>query len=369
MADGMLSRIRNGIAEYIETEDRSYSDEAIARMAIGLRSSEIIVSAAWSASRMAALTMLRGNIELEGLTAEYWRPALSNDFLFQACFDVFLNGNSVYYLGNGGTGSLRRVSRYEVRGKEPPFYYLVTLPAPDGEQEKDATAAEILHLRIGTNANSPWNGRGIFADSILAGIDLGFKIGSRFPTQRFMPFPVDKQSNVNINDQEKQTASRGKAEIQSIARQSGVYNIPNSSNRKAEKIEVTEMNFSPNQNAVALREMLVAEVWDSIGYPRALRAEQAPGQAARQEYGRWVDTVLQPICDILSEQLAGALECDVTWDLSPARVPLVTDQAVAFHQFVRDGKLTPESAADLVGFNPDLLDFIEQTEEPAQEAL
>ena len=351
MAEGMFGRFRNGLAGFVETEDRAYSDEVIGNLALRYRTSELIVSAVWSASRMAALTMTRGDVMLDGMTAAYWQPAITRDFLFQACFDMFVAGNAVYYLGNGGTGSLRRIDEYEVKGDKPPYAYLINMATPNGNQQMTVTAAEILHLKIGSNANTPWQGRSVFADSILQGIDLGFKIGSRLPTQRFMPFPVDKMAGVNIQDQEKTTRSRGKAEVSAISATSGVYQFPNTTNRGAQKIDVTDVRFSPDGNAVSLREQLVSEIWESVGYPPALRSDAAPGQAARQEFGRWVDTYLQPVCDMLADQLAASLECDVDWDLSPARVPLVTDQATALRTLIRDGKISVEQAGRIVGLN------------------
>ena len=342
------------MAGFIETEDRASSEEIVALAAMRLRSSEMVVAAQYSAARLAALTMTRGTVALDGMLAEYWEPALTRDFLFQACFDVLTQGNAVYYLvsvGNAESGSLRRVSEYEIKGADRPYVYRICVPTPDSDLELTVPGNQILHMRLGTNSMTPWDGRGVFSDTILPGIDMGFKMESRFPTQRFMPFPVDKMANVNINDQEKATRARGKAENETISRTSGVYNLPNTTNRGAQKIEISSARFAPDGNAVTLRGDLVGEVWESIGYPPALRAEAVPGQAARQLFSQWVDTFLQPVCNMLSDQLAAALECKVDWDLGPAKVPLVGDQATAFRMLTRDGKVSAEEAARAVGLS------------------
>ena len=130
-----------------------------------------------------------------------------------------------------------------------------------------------------------------------------------------------------------------------------MYEVPNTTNRGAAPQAVTETRFAPDGNAVALREMLVSEAWESIGYPPALRADGVPGQAARQLHGQWVDGYLQPIADLLADQMTLALASDVTWDLTDARVPLITDQATAWRQLTRDGHVSPEQAGRIVGLD------------------
>ncbi|MDE0011581.1 MAG: hypothetical protein OXU36_10555 [Candidatus Poribacteria bacterium] len=361
----MLERLRDGIASWFETQERaeqvqSGSDQ-MARAAMGMSTSEMVVSAQLSATRMAALTMTRGNIELDGVTAEHWGMALNRDFLFQAISNVLRKGNSVYYLeSEGEMGYIRQVSTYEVRGEKPPYNYHINIPSPENDIEKTVMAAEIMHLRIGINESSPWEGRGVFSDMILPGLDMGLKMESRFPIQRFMPFPVDKMANVNINDQEKGTRTRAKQEVRTIANSSGIYQMPNTSNRGTQKIEITSERFNPSASTVQLREDLISEVWESIGYPPALRGETVPGQAARQLFSQWVDTFLQPIADILADQMTLALESEVKWDLSPARVPTITDQASAWRSLTREGKISPQEAGRIVGL--DIMGITDPTE-------
>ena len=63
------------------------------------------------------------------------------------------------------------------------------------------------------------------------------------------------------------------------------------------------------------------------GFPQRFEARPWPGQAYKTALSEWIDGHLQPMMDSVGEQLSAALESDIRFDLSPAKVPQVQDQA------------------------------------------
>ena len=100
-----------------------------------------------------------------------------------------------------------------------------------------------------------------------------------------------------------------------------------------------------------LRRDLIREYLAAVGYPPALLSGETPGQTVRQEFTRWIVGVLQPMADIPAGQIGVALEVTCTWDMTQARIPLVTDQAVAFKNLTGEHGLDAQEALRIAGLS------------------
>lgn len=330
-----------------DVEDRSYTDQVTDFQYRTVTTGREIASAIMSATNLASLTMSRGAVKLEGTLSDYWQPALTRDFLATAIRDVLMTGNAVYGIEQGeGAGILERASSFEVRGKKRPYKYRVEINHPDGTRGKTLPDDGVLHLMTGQTQDKPWTGQSPFDHLlILPNVEKGLLEYSRFPYVRMLPFQSGSNSEQSAQDVDRMSAGYQTT----FHSKSGVYGLQNQGPRgRAEPLPHTDYIFAPDQNAVTLRKNLVDEAFEAIGVPVLLRSEQAPGQSVRQEHGRWVDSYLQPLADIFADQLSVALESKVTWDLSPARVPLATDQSVTVKNLVESG-VAVDKALEIAG--------------------
>ena len=347
---GFLERFR-GVLTAKDTEDRAYTDMMLESSFRSVTVGRHVANAIQSATNLASLTMSRGAVTLEGPMADYWEPALTHGFLYTACRDLFLTGNHVSGIqeDEDGNGILQRASTFEMRGKKRPYRYRVEYNAPDGSVSKSLPESGVVHLRIGTEQDKPWIGVSPFDQQmILPNVEKGLLEYSRFPYSRMIPwnrYQDDDTGERNTTDQDR----IGREMDEGMGSKSGVYALPNRGARgRPEALDHSDFRFQPDRYAVTLRKNLVDECFEAIGVPVLLRSEGAPGQTVRQEFGRWVDGYLQPLATIVAEELSVALETKVTWDMSPARVPLVTDQSVTVKNLV-GAEMPLERALEIAG--------------------
>ena len=336
--------LRDTVARLIGIEDRAqargYTDQSLInqyRLAVG--KIDALQTACENAARITALTMTRGDIELNGPLADYWRSALTDDLLFQAVYDATLTGNAAHYLDTADTarGYLQRVGSFEVRGERRPYRYQIEIPHPDGFDERSVQESDIMHLRIGADHSRPWLGRSMFADVLLRHIDRGLIDLARLPTQRIVNYP--RSSGYGIDEVAISEADRQHNVWGENLSKPGLLNmVDNSTNRgNAQSIPYADLNFKPDQYAVELRRDLRKECYEAVGYPPVLLSMDAPGQTVRQEFTRWIVGTLQPMAGILAGHIGAALSCACKWNMDPARIPLPLDQSTVFRNLARSG--------------------------------
>ena len=337
--------VRNAIARLMgrkQPEDRrTYTDNVLfneLRMA-RTPSADALVTACSNAARIAALTMTRGRVELDGMLSDYWRGVVTDDWIFQAAYDALMYGDAVYRIDADSptAGMLDRAGTFEVRGKRRPYRYQIEVSHPDGQDTHKVSESEVLHLRLGAEKMTPWRGRSVFHDVLLRRIDKGLLAGARFPTVRAISYPRSTGGGIDVLTPDA-AQSKDDGEFSQLSRD-GLLTMHDSSTPRgdATPIKSADFQFSPDPQAVELRRDLIGECFAAVGYPPALLAGETPGQTARQEYTRWVVGVLQPVADILAGQIAAGLEVTCTWDMDPARIPLPLDQSTVVKNLAAAG--------------------------------
>ena len=352
--------LRSALASLIGVEDRAdgdYTDRIlIQEHGRALRGSDAdLVTACTNAARITALTMARGSLELDGPLADYWRPALTRDWIYQAAYDALMYGDAVYLVdaADMAAGMLDRSGSFEVHGKRRPYRYRLEVMHPDGQETRAVSEAEVLHLRIGAEKGTPWRGRSVFADVLLRCIEKGLIDGARFPVQRVVNYPRSQGASVMDVGSEGARKMADDAWHSKLSR-SGLLNLVDNSTHRgtAEAIKTADMAFRPDPGAVELRRDLVMDCYAAVGYPPALLKGDTPGQTVRQEFTRWIVGALQPVADILAGHIAAALEVSVTWNMDPARIPLPLDQSTVFRNLAREG-VDMEKALEIAGLGSD----------------
>ena len=349
--------LRDTLARLIGREDRSvgnYTDQVLYEQYTHARgrNTDAMMTACQNATRITALTMTRGRLELNGTMASYWRDVLTDDFIFQSVYDVLMNGDSVHRIDadDVAAGMLDRASSFEVRGKRRGRYrYQLEIPHPDGQDTRNVSQDDVLHLRLGADRATPWRGRSVFADLLLRAIEKGLVDAARLPVQRIVNYPRSMGAGIDTQGTSGQIAQDD--QWSTLLSRSGLMNLTDNTDRRGTPMEIphVDLQFMPGAQAVELRRDLIRECFQAVGFPVSMLSPEAPGQTVRQEHTRWCVGILQPIADVLAGQLAAALEVEVQWDMKAARIPLVTDQAVAFKNLT-SGNMDPDEAKQLVGF-------------------
>lgn len=351
--------VKNAIARLMgrkQPEDRrTYTDNILfndLRMA-RTPSNEALVTACSNAARITALTLARGQVTLDGMLSDYWRTVVTDDWIFQAAYDALMYGDAVYKIDADSPtgGMLDRAGTFEVRGKRRPYRYQIDVSHPDGQDTHHVSESEVLHLRLGADKMTPWRGRSVFHDVMLRCIDKGLIAGARFPTVRAISYP--RTAGMGINDTTEKGQDAFDDQSFALLSRDGLLTLMDSSTPRgdASPLKSADFQFRPDPQAVELRKELIQECFAAVGYPPAMMSAEAPGQSVRQEYTRWLVGVLQPMADILAGQIAASLEVSCRWDMTPARIPLVTDQAVAFKNLIGEHGLDAQDALRITGLS------------------
>ena len=89
------------------------------------------------------------------------------------------------------------------------------------------------------------------------------------------------------------------------------------------------------------------------GIPPALVAERGTGTAMREAFRQVLHSLLKPLGALVVEELQAKLHPDAALSFDSLRAGDITGSARAFGSLVTAG-LTPQSAADIVGFDNDI---------------
>lgn len=316
-------------------------DAQLARAAGGLGGGLGLVQTAENAIRLAALTMSRGSVE----ASEPWNMVLTRSFVYQLATDLFRCGNAVYAI-DVDPAALERAGMWEIHGVRS-IRYRLTLQRPDGDIVRRSPAAGVVHVRIGTTAGRPWDGLPPVDVSLLRRLEAGLMDLAAIRNKRVVSMPVPATNP----DGSKGDVAAQEAEMGARFARPGTDFLGSMTHRgnMDKPVQSMDLRFDPASSAVELRRDLVGQVWDSMGVPEAMRSGSS-SQAYRAAFGAWVDAWLQPMADVIGEQISAALETPVRIQLQPAKVPSVVDQAVLVKQLTAAGE-TLENAKRIAGLD------------------
>ena len=308
------------------------------------------------AARRCARAISRGKLETEGTIAEWVQDVLTPAVVADVIEAVVLNGN--YLAEIDLDRGLVRPVKYEVQGAsvDPGSWrYVVEFNTPTGKtRRRTLQAAAVAHVLVNADPAKPWQGCGFF-DRLGGYIDLEARMAdlASLPVQRFITTPGVLSSNaegkrrsrgVYADDQEGSRADKLDGLSSTHLKKGGIIRVRNTGSRGGpEEIPVKDLTPAPSQNAVELRRQLVAEVYEAVGYPPALRSESAPGQTVRAAYAAWVDAFLTPLADDVAMQLSESLETNVRFDMSQVRLSSRVEDAQILKSLAGAGVALPDA--------------------------
>lgn len=280
------------------------------------------VQAVSNAVMLVAQAAARCTVTCFGDIGSAWQPIVSQGrFISTLMRDLMLYGNAVYEITD--PPDLMRAGSFEVYGKKT-LRYRLTHPYPDGQTTKNLVRDAVCHVLINANRDQPWLGRSPFENSILAPVERGLIEQALMVSKRILTMPgPEVNPETRHADRDAYTAQLA----ESLKTQG--YMLVQSKNARGTDtpVSVVTLRMEPDQQALALRENLVREIWEAIGYPPILRADTPPGQAEKDARAAWIDGWLASTMDSVAEQLSEALACDVKIDTTPAKVPQIQDQS------------------------------------------
>lgn len=313
----------------------------------------VLEAASGMLSRALALaTVTPSNGRTASLTASV-RARIGRDLLRQ--------GQSVHVIHTGRDG-LELIPAHAVDVSGAPFEewrYKVDISAPDGTRTMDLPASSVLHVRLASDAASPWSGVPPLAWAVTSA-RLGTALEVRLGQEADMPTGAAISTNRDPgpptdDDGEDEDPSAGlkrdlaslKGElalIESFATGGGEHR--NEGTRK--DFAVSRLGANPPATLPALRGDVEMCLASALGLPAALLSPNSDGTAAREGLRRWLHTTLMPIAEVLCEEVRAKLEtpCSLTFERLEAGD--IAGRARAFSQ-MRRGGLRVEAAARLAG--------------------
>ena len=303
------------------SEYNDYTEMQLAEGYVRTVLDDRVVQACENATRLTAYTASKCNVSVEGNLGGVWRDIVRPGRFMQVLVrDLLKTGNYVAEITD--PPDLRRVSSFEVLGKRV-LRYRLEFAMPEGQTTRTLPLEAVCHVMVNEDREMQWEGRSPFEGvELLAEVERGFLEQAAVSSKRLLSLPgVNSDTAPGDEGRYSQLLAEGLREPGYTLLQSKTYrgtDMP---------VQVTNLKLEVDQNVVELRRDLITQIYESVGIPPTLRGDAVPGQAYKTALSEWIDGHLQPMMDSIAEQLSAALECQIRFDMSPAKVPSVQDQA------------------------------------------
>lgn len=235
------------------------------------------------------------------------------------------------------------------------WLYQLTIPSPTGTSFlHELTSAQVIHPRQGCSLETPWQGRGSLQLALASGT-----LGSRLeeilenilnsPVGHIIPIPENTDGAV---------VQRFKADVEKLQ---GSVAMPESTQGgfglgagAAPKNDWVPQALKPviDAGTIQAREQVGATMCAALGVPSSLIGFRNPdGTQVREDLRRCLHTTIEPMGNLLVEELQEKLEDDVTISFNRLEAADIQGRGRAFAS-ITDEKLTGQAAAAIAGFGP-----------------
>ena len=233
--------------------------------------------------------------------------------------DLARHGEAVYLLDIAAGGRLRllRCDTRDVWGEGPDpadWWYRLTVTGPRSHRTVTAPAASVVHLRYATEAHSPARGVSPLQYASLTGTlgaslesSLGFEAGGA--VANLIALPEGHQSPAGLTDAIR--TAKGRTLLPETV--AGGYGDSAAAPRK--DFQPARLGADPPMAMVHLRQHVESSVLACFGVGAPLGpAGLNDGTAAREAARRLWTLTVQPLGDLIGEELSRVLERPVTLD-------------------------------------------------------
>ena len=254
---------------------------------------------------------------------------------------LLLVGNSVHYIDTA-SGELLVIpaSNYEIRGGVRPrtWRYVLTLNGPSSIIQRKATADSVIHVRMGSSVNEPWRGysplinAGVSAQ-LLGTIEKRMNEEASAQVGSLLTLP-DGTTADQVNQLRKDLAAlKGKTAL--VETTSGGHG---QGMRAAPQVDWLLRRIGaqfPAEN-VQLRGDIAKDILAALGIPPPLY-HGTDGVSAREAYRLLLVSTLQPIAEIIKEELKRKLDIEIDISFTRLQAADIQSRARAFGTMVQAG--------------------------------
>ena len=231
--------------------------------------------------------------------------------------------------------------------------YSVDVGGPSGNYTRHVPAGSVLHFRINTDSLQPWRGNspldlGKESSMVAAAVERMFKREASANHGYVIPAPIDGMDDNDLTDlrADLRTLQGRSTLVPGMQRgwsDSGVG--PGTANWRS-----VRFGFDPTESQVRLRDQSAMEILASMGVPPELFSRDADGTGRREAWRQFLHGSVQPVADIIAEELTEKLETQVSINFDRLFASDVQGRARAFSSLTRQGEgLTVEAAARATG--------------------
>ena len=273
--------------------------------------------------------------------------AITPSVLYNIGCDLVLGGESVYMLDARPRGGIEvvRCAAWDVHGVTT-WWYRLTIGGPSGTVTRRVPAAGVLHPRLNVDPNEPHRGRSAIA---LAGLTSGAAANLERQVQResganhgwVIPAPTagltPEDNDALIEDLK---GLRGRTAMVPGMESFG-DGRPGShpGNWQSKRI-----GFDTSDSVVSLRSRTAVSILGACGVPAELVDGNAEGTGRREAWRQFLHGTIQPVADIVAEELTLKLELPVTIGFDRLFASDVQGRARAFASLTAGGLSVADAA-------------------------
>ena len=334
-----------------EKRESSYTDEIVARILDrAAASTPGDPAATWAlecASNLYARAFAAARIT--GERTERITPSM----LAQIARSLIRRGESLHLIElRRGRVDFLPAGTWDVRGEggEESWRYRLDIFGPSGSSMRFASSAQVLHVRYAVDASRPWHGIGPLqsarATGALAG-NLERRLGEEAggPVAHVVPIPQDGGSGEDDDPLASLKADIAAAKGRTILTETtaAAWGEGMSAAPKADW-KASRLGADPPDVLRGLRSESGMSVLSACGVPVSL-ATDADGTSQREAWRRFVMGAVEPLLEIVGEELERKLETTISFDLTGLWAHDLQGRASAFQKMVQGGMALEQAVA------------------------
>lgn len=271
--------------------------------------------------------------------------------------NLIRRGESLFLLSVGARGagsllSLLPAGSWDVRGghDETSWFYRLDLFGPSGNITRFVKSGAVLHFRYAVDPARPWHGVGPLGwarDSGVLAANLEKRLGEEAggPVAHVLPIPQDGGDGEDDDPLAMLKADIAKAKGKTILAETtaagwgeGMSGAPRSD------WKASRLGAHPPDVLRGLRSEAGMAVLSACSVPVSL-ATDADGTSQRESWRRFVMGAVEPLLEIVKEELEAKLESTISFDLTNLWAHDLQGRAVAFQKMVAGGMALDEAVA------------------------
>ena len=271
--------------------------------------------------------------------------ALSPQYMAHTARNLIRRGESLSLIDIDRGGLVfHQVGSWDVLGppREAGWWYRLNLFGPSGNSTRFVESAQVLHFRFAYDPARPWHGIGPLGwarDSagLMANLERRLSEEAGGPVAYILPIPRDGGSGGDEDPLAMLKADIGRAKGRTILSETtaagwgeGMASAPRSDWKPS------RLGASPPDVLRGLRSEAGMAVLSACGVPVSL-ATDADGTSQRESWRRFVMGAVEPLLEIVREELERKLETEIDFNLSGLWAHDLQGRASAFVKLVSGG--------------------------------